>query len=149
MKLMYTLLPLLLMTACGSKPAVATAPELLEPEKGQVWQLVRMQGRPLDRGRRSPTLLFNPETGTVTGTAHCNEYTFHYRTSHPQSGAEGDTYELQLTFWGSGSTECPEGEMSAERRYLGLLGKATSMSLTSTTLTLYQKNREVLHYELL
>lgn len=147
-KLILTLLPMLLAAACSPKqPPVPAAPPL-EVERGQVWQLVRMQGRPLDRSKKAPTLLFNPAAGTATGTAHCNEYTFHYRLQHPRQAPEGDSYDVQLTFWGSGSMECPEGDMNAERRYLGLLGKATSLRLTATAMTLYQKEREILHYEL-
>lgn len=142
------LLPLLLMAACGQKQVPVAAEPPLEPERGQVWQLVALQGRALDRAKKSPTLVFNPETRSVNGTAHCNEYTFHYTLGRVQQQPDGDHYEVQLTFWGGGTTECPEGDMSAERRYLGLLGKATAMRLTATTMTLYQKNRETLHFEL-
>lgn len=147
-KLILLLLPWLMVSACSRKQApVATEPPLT-PERGQVWQLVALQGRTLDHNKKAPTLSLNPDTHTASGTAYCNEYTFNYTLSHPQQLPEGDCYDLQLTFWGSGTTECPEGDMSAERRYLGLMEKATSLRLTATTLTLFQKNRELMHFEL-
>ena len=147
-KLILLLLPLAINISCSRKQAPVAVDSPLAPERGQVWQLVALQGRTLDRNKQSPTLSFNPDTRTASGTAYCNEYTFHYTLAHPQQQPEGDRYEVQFTFWGSGTTECPEGNMNAERRYLGMLGKATSLSLTATTLTLYQKNRELMHFEL-
>ena len=147
-KLILCLLQILLIFSCSRKQAPVSTEPPLEPARGQVWQLVAVQGRALDRGRNSPTLSLNPDTKTAYGTAYCNEYTFHYTSQPSLQQSDGDFHTVQLTFWGCGSTECPEGGMSAERRYMGLLGKASSMRLTATTLTLYQKNREILHFEL-
>ncbi len=147
-KLILLLLPLTLLAACSPKQSPGTAPAPLEPRRGQVWQLVSEQGRPLPRSKHSPTLLLNPDSQTASGLAYCNEYTFRYTLQHPVQQPDGDRYKVQFTFWGCGSVECPEGGMNAERRYIGLLDKATSLRLTATTLTLYQKNNELLHFEL-
>ena len=120
----------------------------LEPDKEQVWQLVCMQNRSLDRSGAAVTLVLNPEAGTATGQTTCNEYTFSYTLSKPTSHNDGDLYPVSFTFWGSGNIMCPESDMNAERRYLSLLTKATHMKIGLYTLILYQQNKEILRFEL-
>lgn len=130
---------------------LATCSLLLAPDHCPLttpnYQLVRMQGRALERGIGDPpTLRFNPEAGTATGKGFCNQYTFLY--SLGKNDPQRQRRTIRLTPWGCGNIECPEGNMNREKRYLSLLERATSLSVTSTTLTLYQRDKEVLYFEL-
>ena len=134
--------------ACSPRQApVAALADPLVPQRGQVWQLVAQQGKRLALNKKAPTLLLDPEAGIATGDAQCNTYTFHCHLLLVSQMPDGDHYTLALEPWGSGDTSCPEADMNAEQRYLALLAKTTSMRLTATTLTLYQKDREILHFE--
>lgn len=137
-------------TACGGtqKAMTSAADTPLLPQKEQVWQLVRQQGRPLPARSATITLIVNPEAGIAGGQAPCNPYSFSCTLSHPLCSSDGDFYDLTLKSLSSGSTLCTEAEMNAEQRYLSALARATRLRLTATTLTLYQKDREILHYEL-
>ena len=137
-------------TACGgARKAQTTAADTpLVPQKEQVWQLVRQQGRPLPARSATITLTVNPEAGTAGGQSACNTYSYSCALGHPACTPDGDWYDIRLVPIGSGSVECTEAEMNAEARYLATLGRATRMKLTATALTLYQKDKEILHYEL-
>lgn len=140
----------MLIIACSSqrKATPTAANEPLIPQKEQVWQLVRLQGRPLPLHSTVTTLTINPEAGTANGHTHCNTYSFSCKISHADSRPDGDWYDLSLKLLGSGNVHCSEAEMNAESRYLATLGKATRMCLTATTLTIYQKDKETLYFEL-
>lgn len=142
----------LLLTACGgSKPAGSTEArqqEALAPQKGQVWQLVAMRGKAVSRTTDIITLTFNPEAGTLSGKAPCNSYYGNYRLRLDSQSPEGDNYTLKLTDVGSTKVYCSEADMNAEARYLALLPKADALTIDAYTLTLYQKGKEILKYEL-
>lgn len=149
-KTIITMLFALLLAAC-SAPRQATsagAPPPLLPQKEQVWQLVRLQGRPLPPRQPVTTLVVNPDAGTADGQAACNTYSFSCTLGHPDQHLDADYYDIRLSPIGSGSVGCSEADMNAEQRYLAALGRATRLRLTATTLTLYQKDREILYFEL-
>ena len=59
----------LLLTACGGSrqpSAVNRQTPPLEPQKGQVWQLVAVRGKAVNRQAEPVTLVFNPEAKTVS-----------------------------------------------------------------------------------
>lgn len=137
----------LLLTACKASKTVAPA-DLLLPQKEQTWQLVARQGHPLNRTKAAPSLVINPDAGVATGFAYCNEYTFNLELVPAGSQPDGDYYTIHLGLWGSGNLGCPESDMNAEQRYLSLLAKASLLRITATTLTLFQRDKEILHFEL-
>ena len=141
----------LLLAACGnSKPAAKDAAQhlTLAPEKGQVWQLVAMRGKAVSRTDNIITLTFNPEAGTVSGKATCNSYYGNYRLRLDSQTPESDNYTLKLSDVGSTKVYCNEADMNAESRYISLLPKADALRIDAYTLTLYQKGKEILKYEL-
>ena len=137
------LLTVLLAASCSHRQMPPSEPLAPPPVKEQVWQLVRMQGKAVDTDGKVPTLVFNPEASTASGTAFCNHYSFACSLR-----ANGDHYDLQLTPWGSTKMACPEADMNAEQRYFSLLEKASALRLTASTLTLLRGNRETLYFEL-
>ena len=94
------------------------------------------------------SLVINPDAGVATGFAYCNEYTFKLELVLAGSQPDGDYYTIHLGLWGSGNLSCPEADMNAEQRYLSLLAKASRLRITATTLTLFQRDKEILHFEL-
>lgn len=146
------LFPLVLtmtMVACATPTAQSLGHTVGQPlDKRQTWQLTAIQGRDVDPGSKVTTLVINTEAGTATGHACCNTYTFRCALKNLEQQLDGDYYDLDLTLWESGSLACPEAEKNAEARYLMLLAKATRLRLTATTLTLFQKDKEILHFEL-
>ena len=141
----------LLLTACGgSKSAGSTAQqqEALAPQKEQVWQLVAMRGKAVSRTENLFTLTFNPEAGTLSGKAPCNSYYGSYRLMLKLQMTDGDHYTLKLSEVGSTKVYCNEADINAEARYLALLPKADAMTIDAYTLTLYQRGKEILKYEL-
>ena len=140
---------ILLLTGCGTvKPTSKEQSPLLVPEKGQVWQLVALQGKMLDPKEPAPTLILNLDAATASGFAYCNEYSFQMKLEYSESHAENDSYALHLQLWGAGGLRCPESEMNAESRYLALLAKSSLLVISATTLTIYQRNKEILRYSL-
>ena len=117
-------------------------------DKGQTWQLVEFRGKQWQRQGGATTLVLNPEAGTCRGFAACNTYFGTYTAKLVSSSAEGDRYELKVDVEGSGSLGCPDAEMNAEGRYLALLEKADAMLVTAYSLTLCQRGREVMVFEL-
>ncbi|MBR1550613.1 MAG: META domain-containing protein [Bacteroidales bacterium] len=149
---LLTLLLVLLLASCGTgRPAFSSAPAPL-PQKEQTWQLVALRGRSLDPAAAAPTLVVNPEAGTLSGFAYCNQYFYQYTLRLETSQPDGDYYALSLRPPTSDlppiKTSCPEGKMNAESRYLLLLDKATRLRVTATTLTFYNKSKEILHFQL-
>lgn len=141
----------LLLTACGGSrqpSAVNRQTPPLEPQKGQVWQLVAVRGKAVSRTAGLTTLTFNPEAGTISGKTACNTYYGSYRLRLEASTAEGYRYALAFSGIGSGDTRCPEADMNAEARYMALLPKADAMCVDAYTMTLYQRGKEILKYEL-
>ena len=141
----------LLLTACGGSrqpSAVNRQTPPLEPQKGQVWQLVAVRGKAVNRQAEPVTLTFNPEAKTVSGRTACNNYYGNYTLRLEAQQPEGDRYTLTLSGIGYGDTRCPEAEMNAEARYMALFEKADALMLDAYTMTLYQKGRETLKYEL-
>ena len=132
--------------ACSSrKPAAAIDNDPLLPQKNQVWQLTTMRGRPV----QSPIILsFNTEAATLSGRATCNTYGADCRLTFSAATADGYRYTLAIANLSQGNTLCPEADMNAESRYLALLPKADAMLLTPYNLTLYQRDQEILHFEL-
>ena len=145
-RLLLLILPLAL-SSCSTSRETFHADQL-PLSKVQTWQLAAIQGRNIDPGDKVPTIVINPEAGTATGHAYCNTYTFRCTLQHPDQQLDGDYYDLELSLWGSGSLGCPETEKNAEARYLSLLAKATRLRLNATNLTLFQKDKEILHFEL-
>lgn len=133
-----TLLILSLLLAACASPSRLAAPEPGPPiERDMVWQLVAIRGKEVKTS--SVTLSINTETNSLFGQAACNRYFANYTLS-------GSSLSLQpLTHT---DMQCPEADMLAEERYLNLLQKADSISWTAYELVLYQRNREILRYEL-
>lgn len=144
---LLSLFALCTLAACASsRPANKSALEIPVFDKDQVWQLIDMRGKPVDTQGKTFTLQLYPDAGIVRGYMACNMYFGHY-TCHPGDPLTG-RYPIEIVLEGSGSLGCPEADMNADSRYYALLLKATHFSYTSTTLTLYQNDKEILRYEL-
>lgn len=140
----------LLLSACGgtknSLQKAGTEPPLA-PEKGQVWQLVALRGKEVSRTSDIITLSFNPEAGTISGKAPCNSYFGNY-TLQLYHSTTSPLYHLAISDVGSTKVYCNEADMNAESRYLTLLPKADAIRIDAYTLTLFQKDKEILRFEL-
>ncbi len=135
------------LAACGTtQHNTASTTELLQPDKDQVWQLVAIRGRDVNQSS-VVTLILNPATGNLSGKANCNNYYAEFKLRPLQSTPEGDIHGLSINGLGIGQTRCPDADMNAEGRYTALLEKADKMMITAYTLTLYQKGKEILKYE--
>lgn len=147
--ILLSFLAVLILSACSSlsSPQAAPSPQSTL-HKNQTWLLVAIQGRPLDPAKKAPIIIFNPDAATVSGVAYCNQYTYRYTLTPVVQQADGDYYDLHLERWGSGFLQCTVADMNAESRYLALLAKATRLRLTAYNLTLFQKNKEILHFQL-
>lgn len=157
MKLKYILLfPLLaVLVGCGAGKATQGAESrLLEVDKEQVWQLVAMQGKDLSKGgarqksAEEVLLMFHPESGTVRGRVACNRYFADYKLTNGQSSVEGTCYDFNVDYISGGDVQCPEGDMALQERYLSLLHRADACLLTPYVLTIFQKDKEILRFEL-
>ena len=142
------LIPLaaLLLCACGATHKADTAP--LPPptfDKAEVFQLVSIQGRPLTY-QPAPTLIFNPETSTIHGPMACNTYlaSFSCRPANPSSAR----YPIQISLLSSGTLVCPDALLNADSRFLALLPRATHLAYSPSSITLFQRNKELLRFEL-
>lgn len=129
-----------LLAGCAARPPATDQPPTAEVGAGQVWQLVEMRGKAVADSRT--TLEFNPKTGYLNGGTPCNSYAARYTLE-----ADG-TLRIDPEHTGTGSVRCPDADMEAEGRYVALLHKADSLSTDATTLTLFQKGRAILKYEL-
>ena len=141
----------LLLSACGGSRqpvGISNQQPSLAPTKGQVWQLVAMRGKAVSRQGELVTLTFNPEAGTISGRTACNNYYGNYTLRLEAQLPEGDKYTLAFSGIGHGETRCPEADMNAETRYLALFEKADALTVDAYTMTLYQKGKEILRYEL-
>lgn len=150
MKLKY-ILPFLLplLAACGvSKTSPASDAAALQFDKEQVWQLVARCGKEVASTTDPVLLMFHPESGTLRGRVACNRYFADYKLRLDRVTADGSRYKLEVMCVSGGDVQCPEGDMAAQERYLALLAKADACLLTPVALTLFQKGREVLKYEL-
>lgn len=148
-KILLALLSLPMLFSCtGSAPLSSDSHAYSIPDfdKNQVWQLTAIRGRAVDSRGKTFTIQFNPEAGTVRGLMACNMYFGHYTClpGDPQTGR----CPVEISLEASGSLGCPEADMNADSRYFALLPKATHLTYTSTSLTFYQNNKEILRYEL-
>ena len=135
---------------CGAPKgagAVAEA-EAVQFDKEQVWQLVSLRGKALGKGDGEVILMLHPESGTLRGRIACNRYFADYSLRLATVKPEGTSYALRVTDVGGGDVQCPEGGMALQERYLALLAKATGCLLTPYTLTLMQKDKELMKFEL-
>ena len=127
------LLGILCLLACTStKPAPSTSVPPLLPQKEQVWQLVAMRGKML----------------ALSGRASCNTYGADCRLNLVEQRPQGDLYSITIDGIDSGRTLCPEADMNAEARYLALLQKADALLIDAYAITLLQKDKEILRFEL-
>lgn len=143
MKKILTPVLLLLMLAaagCASHRSAAVAQEEPELDRETVWQLVGMRQKEVDIDGTPLSLQFNPETHNISGFSGCNRYFGEYR----EDGRS-------IVFQNVGCTRmaCPDAEMKIESAYLPLLEKVTRYELTRYRLTLYQKDRVVLEFEVM
>lgn len=146
LKSILLFLAVLLAAACASSSSITHHSSLITLDKEQVWQLVQIQGREIDRSATPVTLIFNPETNTLRGQAACNTYSADYTIGN--STIENNKFQFTILNSQSSNIQCPETEMNAEARYLATLRKCTLLSATSTTLTLGNKNKDLLIFEL-
>ena len=138
-----------LAAGCGAqRPVAADMSEALAFDKGQVWQLVSLRGKGLSRQDGVFTLMFNPEAGTLSGQMPCNGYYADFSHRLLSLSEAGCRYALAIEYLGSGQVACPEADMNAEQRYLALLPRATACVLTPYSLTLFQKDKELMKFEL-
>lgn len=144
------LFPLLLTGCRTERGATETASaEVLQLDKEQVWQLVEIRGKAVPGSVAPTTLIFHPESGTVRGRVACNRYFADYSAGVVRAGAVGTDFKMNITYPGGGDVQCPEADMAMQERYLGLLAKTASCTLTRQSLTLFHKNREpLLKFEL-
>lgn len=150
-RLLYSaccLLCLVCFTACGSPKPAATAEPPLVPQKEQVWQLVAIRGKAVNPNAAVVTIVVNPEAATLSGQAACNPFAAACRLALAEQQPSGDRYTIVLSDLKAGGRQCPEADMNAEARFLALLPKADALVLTAYTLTLLQKDKEILKFEL-
>lgn len=140
--------PLAVQCTGERKAAVEPAVEAVQFDKEQVWQLVAMRGKELPRNEAEVLLMFHPESGTLRGRIACNRYFADYVLHLDNVSADGSRYHLKVADVNGGDVQCPEGGMAAQERYLALLAKTTDCLLTPYTLTLFQKDKEILKFEL-
>lgn len=142
-------LVVLALAGCGSnRAATDDAAGALRFDKDQVWQLVAQRGKEVAPSNDPIILMFHPESGTLRGRVACNRYFADYTLKLDRVSAEGSRYSLNVMYVSGGDVQCPEGDMAEQERYLALLAKADGCLLTPYALTLFQKGREVLKYEL-
>lgn len=145
--LVMPFVPLLAGCAGGGKAAVNVG-EALQFDKEQVWQLVAMRGKELPVQADPVIFMLHPESGTLRGRIACNRYFADYKVTLDKVTAEGTRYTLSVMYVSGGDVQCPEGDMAVQERYLALLAKVDACLLTPYTLTLYQRGKETLKYEL-
>ena len=143
----------LMIAACASSSDGVRATSLTEVrplDRNQTWQLVSMRGREVKpaSGVSPTTIFFNTEAGTYGGHTACNGYGGNFSASLISQDAEGDRYKLTLKPGATGSVGCPDAVMNAEERYLALLRKADGMLITAYSLSLTQRGKEILKFEL-
>ncbi len=151
MKTRYIILCLLvsfLALSCASNRRQKVQSEPPQLDKEQVWQLTSLQGRPLPAGSTEVLLMFYPDGNALRGRIACNRYFADYKVNPVKMKPEGTRYTIQVTDISGGDVQCPEGGMELQQRYLAVLSRVTSCHLTSYTLTFYQKDKEVLKFEL-
>ncbi len=150
MKFRIVLLLLLpfLVQCTSQKETTRSAAEALQLDKEQVWQLVWQNGKEVPQSDDPIILMFHPESGTLRGRVACNRYFADYRLRLVDVTESGSRYSLTISDVSGGDVQCPEGDMAAQDRYLSFLGKTTTCLLTPYALTLYQKGRETLKFEL-
>lgn len=140
------LLPL--WVGCTAPKEAADNAGALQLDKEQVWQLVAQRGKDEAPSADPVILMFHPESGTLRGRVACNRYFADYTLRFDRVTAEGTRYTLKVAYVSGGDVQCPEGDMAAQDRYLALLGKADACLLTPYSLTLFQKGKETLKFEL-
>jgi heat shock protein HslJ len=146
--LLLMLLPMLVQCTAAKQGTAPAPAEALQFDKGQVWQLVSLRGKGLSRQDGVFTLTFNPEAGTLSGQMPCNGYYADFSHRLLSLSEAGCRYALAIESLGSGQVACPEADMNAEQRYLALLPRATACVLTPYSLTLFQKDKELMKFEL-
>ena len=132
---------------CATRRPVDNSLPPTELDKEQVWQLVAMRGKEVAK-TPEVVLMFHPESGTLRGNVVCNRYFADYSLRLDRVTADGTRYNLKVLYASGGDVQCPEGDMAFQERYIALLGKADACLLTPYTLTLFQKGKETLKYEL-
>lgn len=148
MKMRHILLLLLpLVVSCSARKAATPATPPLQFDKEQVWQLVAQRGKEVAPSADPVILMFHPESGTLRGRVACNRYFADYGLRLDRVTAEGTYYSLSISDVSGGDVQCPEGDMAAQNRYLALLDKADVCLLTPYSLTLFQRGKEVLKFE--
>ena len=147
----YFFLFILLLVFVGCKSTAnntSVDTSALSFDKGQVWQLVSLRGKEQPPAGAVVTLVLNPEAGTVNGRTQCNRYFADFSARFRSQSAEGCRYDLTFSYLGHGDVVCPDADMSAEERYFALLPKADACLLTPYTLTLMQRGKEIMKFEL-
>lgn len=140
----------LLLAGCSAKrAATASAPEPMQLERQQVWQLVSIGGKEVSRTKHIITLCFNPEAMQINGHGPCNEFSASYRLGSPSVGNSTEGLQpIRVENLERSDVQCPEGGANAEERHLSLLVKADAYQATPLTLTLFRKGKALLKYEL-
>ena len=140
LKTLQIVLFVLMQISCTSTATQSLGRQATQPlDKSQVWQLVQVQGRDIKSSPTPVTIIFNPETSTLHGQAQCNTYTADYSLHDSR---------LIISNLQPSNTQCPEADMNAENRYLATLRKCTNITVTATTLSLGNKNKSLLEFEL-
>lgn len=134
--------------SCTAPKEATDSAGALQLDKEQVWQLVAQRGKEMAPSTDPIILMFHPESGTVRGRVACNRYFADYTLHLDRVSAEGTRYDLKVLYISGGDVQCPEGDMAEQNRYLALLGKADACLLTPYVLTLYQRGKEILKFEL-
>ena len=142
------LLLLPLWVGCSAPNKAADSAGALQLDKEQVWQLVAQRGKEEAPSTDPIILMFHPESGTLRGRVACNRYFADYKLRLDRVTAEGTRYALNVEYVSGGDVQCPEGDMAVQDRYLALLDKADACLLTPYSLTLFQKGKETLKFEL-
>ena len=138
-----------LVTGCRTvKSDAASIAEAQTFDKEQVWQLVALRGKEVAVNGDPVIFMLHPESGTLRGRIACNRYFADYTLRSGKVDAEGTHYSMQVTYISGGDVQCPEGDMALQERYLALLAKTTDCLLTPYTLTLFQRGKEIIKFEL-
>ena len=94
--------------------------------RGNTWQLVTLNGAPVEAGKIQPTLTFAGTRSRLHGMAGCNRYSTEY------SLADADYLDIPAPV--TTKMACPELEL--EREFLEALEGTANFSITEATLSL-------------
>lgn len=145
--ILLTLFAVLLLGACASRPPHSDhQPPPPNLTKNQVWQLTLLNGRDIPNDSKVTTLSFNPEAGIFSAHSACNSFSGVFNMGETPTADGRRSFSLRIL--SPNTLHCPESDMNAEERFLSTLKKANYILADEHALSLFQNDKEILHFEL-